>query len=340
MTPRTVLATLRRLLRREGPAAGIVLMYHRVASVELDPWQLCVSPENFSSQLHALAAHWRIAPLAQLVASLERPTAPPTVAITFDDGYADNLHQALPLLRRAEAPATFFLTSGMLGSTHEFWWDELERLLLHERALPSKLEFPMGLRRHVIEPGKAAQASPDLRELVRSTQPWNAAPDTRLGCYYLVWNSLRSLSESERDAALVEIRHQIDQPHAPRDTHRTMTRNEVLSLSSCDFVDIGAHSVTHAAFSGLPADRQAAEMQQSKHELESLTGRAVAGLAYPYGDVGPESPSLAREAGFAFACTTEPGTVTRRSDAWRLPRVAVSDVPGHELVAELRSVLG
>jgi peptidoglycan/xylan/chitin deacetylase (PgdA/CDA1 family) len=340
MTSRTMLATLRRLLRRESPPAGVVLMYHRVASVPLDPWRLCVSPANFASQLHALSTRWRLAPLQQLVASRSRPSATPAVAITFDDGYADNLHQALPLLHGAEAAATFFLTSGMLDSKREFWWDELERMLLHERTLPSKLEIAMGARTEVLDLGKSAESSPDLRALVRATPPWEAAPESRLGFYYRVWSSLRELGEAERTAALADLRRQVGEDDVPRASHRAMTRDEVRALSGHEFVDVGAHSITHAAFSSLSVDRQAAEMQQSKHALESLTGRAVAGLAYPYGELGPESPSLAREAGFAFACTTEPGAVTQHSDAWRLPRVAVGDVPGDALVQELRAVLG
>jgi peptidoglycan/xylan/chitin deacetylase (PgdA/CDA1 family) len=335
-----MLATLRRLVSRASPPAGLVLMYHRVAAVPIDPWQLCVSPENFASQLHAIAAHWPFARLADLVATREQRHETPAVAITFDDGYADNLHQALPLLERAQAPATFFLTTGMLGATREFWWDELERILLNEHPLPPALAIPTGTQRRVLEPGKAAEPSPGLAESLRSTPPWKAAPETRLGFYYLVWNALRSLHDAEREAALADIRHQVNQSDAPRATHRTLTRDEVRSLSGSERADIGAHSVTHAAFGGLTVNRQAAEMQQSKHVLESLTRRAVAGLAYPYGDVGPESPALARDAGFAFACTTEPGAVSRCTDAWRVPRIPVSDVPGDALVARLRSVLG
>ena len=53
--------------------------------------------------------------------------------VTFDDGYADNLWNAKPLLERYDVPAAVFVTTGYAGQDREFWWDELETLLL-ERA--------------------------------------------------------------------------------------------------------------------------------------------------------------------------------------------------------------
>jgi peptidoglycan/xylan/chitin deacetylase (PgdA/CDA1 family) len=49
------------------------------------------------------------------------------VVLTFDDGYADNL-LAKSLLEKRGLAATLFLSTGALDSSHEFWWDELERI--------------------------------------------------------------------------------------------------------------------------------------------------------------------------------------------------------------------
>ena len=106
---------------------AIVLLYHRIASVTPDPWSLCVTPEHFEEHLQVLQHYHRIR-LDQFVPG-ERSLNGPAVAVTFDDGYADNFHNASPLLQRYEVPATFFIATGAIDSRREFWWDELERIV-------------------------------------------------------------------------------------------------------------------------------------------------------------------------------------------------------------------
>ena len=86
------------------------LLYHRINMLRPDPWTLCVSPAHFAEQMDVAS---RFSP---------RPI------ITFDDGYADNLHQALPILERFNIPARFFVVSGELGSLQEMWWDALDQV--------------------------------------------------------------------------------------------------------------------------------------------------------------------------------------------------------------------
>ena len=108
----------RRGFRWRLRSSPLILLYHRVANAELGPHSnvsgLSVTPEHFEQQLAVLRR--RFAPL-RLRDLLESPPRfrHPAVAVTFDDGYADNLHAALPLLERFGIPATFFVTSGMLG---------------------------------------------------------------------------------------------------------------------------------------------------------------------------------------------------------------------------------
>jgi len=113
----------------------VVLMYHRVASVRPDPWSLCVSPDHFAEHLDVLQKYHRVR-LDQLSPSGWSIRPKLSVAVTFDDGYADNLHEAARLLSRYDTPATFFITTGYVGADHEFWWDELERIVPAEKYLP------------------------------------------------------------------------------------------------------------------------------------------------------------------------------------------------------------
>ena len=109
----------------------LVLVYHRVAKPRSDPWSLAVTPERFAEHLEVLRRHAVPLRLQQLSRALAKGATLPgrAVVVTFDDGYADNLHNAKPLLERHDVPATIFLPSGFIGSEDGFWWDELDRLL-------------------------------------------------------------------------------------------------------------------------------------------------------------------------------------------------------------------
>ena len=332
-------AALRSLVRAARPrpkSHAAVLMYHRVADCDLDPWNLCVSPRKFDEQLKALKGEFHILPVQDLARADADGKA---VAITFDDGYADNLHAAAPALEHHGAPACFHLTSGALDASREFWWDELERLLLRESALPSSIDISVG-RQRVFVPGRAAEGGADLRGQIRANPPWKAGRETRLGFFYAVWQALRLLSERDCRLALDEMAMQLPGDGGTRASHRAMTGEEAKRLAGVAGMQIGAHSVTHAMLPSLTPEQQSAEIRDSKRQLETLLGRAVTGFAYPFGDYGPETAELVREAGFEWACTTETGGVNRRTDPFRIPRLAVEDCDGHELARSINELLG
>ena len=327
--------SLYRAVRRTEPHA-VVLMYHRVIECAIDPWNLCVSPQQFADQVTALKHEYCVLPLQELVRSHTRRKA---VAITFDDGYADNLHAAAPVLEHHQAPACFFLTSGALDMAHEFWWDELERLLLNEAALPSTITVSVGNRRQ-FEPGRAAAPAKDLRGQLRANPPWKAGADTRLGFFYSVWQALRALDEHARRTALEEFALQLAADSEARASHRTLTSMEARQLAAIAGVEIGAHSVTHAMLPTLKPEAQSREIGGAKQALERLLGRAITVFAYPFGDYNAETADLVRAAGFGLACTTERGGITRETNNFRLPRLAVEHWDGQQLIRQIDDILG
>jgi peptidoglycan/xylan/chitin deacetylase (PgdA/CDA1 family) len=321
-------------------APALILMYHRIARSPVDPWNLCVSPENFDAQLAWLSRNCRVTSVRELVNELSSGEIPErTVAITFDDGYADNLLAGEPLLRKHGLPATFFLTTTTLGAEREFWWDELEGLLLREDALPAAIELNIDRQTQTFSTRSAA-ASWDLSRESHNVRPWEAAADTRIGFFYSVWKSLRPLQEGARREALASIRQQLGVSQSTREAYRTLTFAEAKQLAASPEVHIGAHSVTHASFSYRSEDEQRAEMQQSKSDLEQLIGRPVPGFAYPYGDYGSESARIAAEVGFEFACTTESKRITPTTPAHLMPRLAVEDWEERAFARFVRRFLG
>lgn len=109
---------------RRAPRTA-ALLYHRVGDSGGDPFNIRVSTENFDSHMAALRRR-------DAVSVLSHHAAPGSVSVTFDDGYLDVFHNALPILEKYEIPATVFVTTGNLGGA--FWWDRLSKLPEFHRA--------------------------------------------------------------------------------------------------------------------------------------------------------------------------------------------------------------
>lgn len=293
-------------------AQAVVLVYHRVAEVADDPWSLAVTPAHFAEHLDVLRRRTRPLPLAHLGDALRggRPVPRGATAVTFDDGYADNLSHALPTLEHHDVPASVFVTTGGLDHGEPFWWDDLEDRLAHG-------------------------AEPRVRVTVRGADhAWE--PPRRRDAYGDLWALLRTLDADERTAALDQI--------GPRPERRLggerLTPDGVAALAESPLVEIGAHTVSHPSLPALPAPVQRAEIEHSKADLERITGAPVSAFAYPFGkgpDVSAETVALVRELGFERACVNAPAPVTRSTDPYRIPRVYVVDMDGDRFERVLRS---
>ena len=279
-------------------SGSMILCYHRVAEGSGDPFQLCVTPTNFAAQLDEIARHTEPSTLAEL----PLPSRRPRVVVTFDDGYADNLTNALPIAEAKGIPMTIFVTSGVLGDDHSgFWWDRLGTLLgsrpsgIHEICLPtSEGTIRVGL-------GSSSDRE-DLQAVRRHLLP---------------------LSVTEIHRVLDAVSEQWGTPAPPPPDARPLTPSELVQLATSKVVTIGAHTVDHVRLRGLPAPVQKQTISASKAELEQLSGQAISHFAYPYG--GPdsfddESVDAVRSAGFETACTTIPGNAGPAADPHRLPR--------------------
>ena len=110
----------------------MILMYHHVAPAEFVPetpaenegWEFTVSPQGFERHLLELQRRgYRFVTMADIVDDIQKRGVEDskTVAVTFDDGWADNYQFSLPVLKRLSMTATFFVTSAHLrdGSQDE-----------------------------------------------------------------------------------------------------------------------------------------------------------------------------------------------------------------------------
>jgi peptidoglycan/xylan/chitin deacetylase (PgdA/CDA1 family) len=322
-------------VRRRSPR-GIVLLYHRVAGPRRDPQWLDVSPRNFDAQLSQLARTSTVLRLDEFETRRRAGTLPSrAVAITFDDGYADNLLAAAPLLERYDMPATFFVTAGMIGTDREFWWDDAERIAFSPRALAAPVPgiSVVWTTDDGAPPAVGSATAPDDWTIAKAMDP---TPRHRL--YRALCNALRPLPASEQELKLRALREWAGVPVVARPAYRALSVEELRALGARPRLSIGAHTMTHPVLSLLPAAAQRDELMRSRTVLEGHLASAVPIAAYPYGtrgDVSQETVSAARAAGFDFAMANEPGAAWRWSSRWRVPRQLVRDWDATTFAAQL-----
>jgi peptidoglycan/xylan/chitin deacetylase (PgdA/CDA1 family) len=325
----------RRLINRFVPGA-IILLYHRVTELSSDPQLLCVSRQHFAEHLEILRKHGSPTRLRQ---AAQTGCGRREVIVTFDDGYADNLDNAKPLLERYDVPATIFVTTGYVGSRREFWKDYLERIFLQPGTLPAALDLSLNGEFHQWPLGAAASYS---TEDFRRHSHWNVTkqtdPTPRQRLYRSLCQLLGSLSEDERRRVVEDLLTWAGMEVTARPTHRILSADEVLRLAEGGLVEVGSHTVTHPVLSTLPLATQRNEILSSKIRLEEILGHPVSSFAYPYGGRShytAETVTAVREAGFDRACSNFGGVVRRGADMWQLPRFLVRDWDGEEFADRL-----
>lgn len=299
--------------RRIFGADPIILMYHRVADIPVDPWGLAVHPTRFEQQIACLKRLRRVVHLHELL-YLERSRGSsdkPLAAVTFDDGYYDVYSNARPVLQRLDCPMTLFVTTGIIGTNREFWWDSIMRVFLEVEHLPESLTLDI--------------AGNECR--------WAVPPyldrEARDRIFREVWGRLRVLPHHAQTEVLSEIGEWASCDLLARESHRVMTAQEVRNISD-GLITIGAHTLTHPTLPAHSADVQFREIAESRRACEELAGTAVRTFAYPFGDHNDTTLRAVREAGFDLACTVDARVVRRNAEPLMLPRIYVGDWNGDE----------
>jgi len=300
--------------RRLTPRLGAILLYHRVAEAPRDIHGLCVRPDAFRAHMEHLAAQYHPVPLVQLAMAAREGWLPDrAVAVSFDDGYADNLEVASPILLELGIPATFFITSEGLHGRGEAWWDTLAEIFFGSTPLPSRL----------------SSASGD--DLPTST------PEERERAHWVVYHRMRAAAAEERDARIARLKEWAGFDTAGR-TARLIDREELWELGRRPGHSIGGHGAHHLSFSAHARDVVRADIAHNRALLEQCLGRIVTTFAYPFGDHDANSVQAVREAGYQAAATCEEDLLRPGADPLRLPRIAVSAKEGDGLTDRLRDL--
>jgi peptidoglycan/xylan/chitin deacetylase (PgdA/CDA1 family) len=295
------------VLRAARPSRALaILRYHAICGPEGEAYAdpaISVSPTNFEQHVAYLASCYRVLPLAEATRYLRSGRSLPAnaVAITFDDGYADNL-PAARVLSRYGVSATFYITSGSVGGEAPFWPSEI-------RQLVTRLNGPsIALDAHgtplSIPCGTETERRTALRTLAR-------------------------LFKSHTIPVRERLREQLRAAAGGADTTSFMLSWDELRDMRGLGMDIGGHTVTHPNLPNAGRDDARFEITASKARLERELDARVTMFSYPNGGaeryMTREIAELVRDAGFEAATTSWNGFAGSHSDLFALERVQVAE---------------
>lgn len=296
-------ALLRFLLALPGATRLSVLAYHRVMAAHdpLRPGEPTAA--EFEARARWVAANFDVMPLLDAVRALRENRLPRrALAITFDDGYADNHDLALPVLRRLGVPATFFIATGFLDGGCMF--NDVVIEAVRQARNPDLDLDDLELGRHRL-----------------------GSDEERRRAIERILSRLRYFDLKRRNGVALEIARRAG---ARVPTELMMTSDQVRALHAAG-MGVGAHTVNHPILAGIPLDEARKEMSEGRARLEQIIGAPVKLFAYPNGkpmrDYRGEHAALARELGFEGAVSTAPGAARSGDDPYQIPRFTPWDRP-------------
>jgi peptidoglycan/xylan/chitin deacetylase (PgdA/CDA1 family) len=278
-----------------------ILMFHRVTPVPDDLFPGEVHHDSFDLICAWVSRWFNVLPLDEAVRRMYEGDLPPrALAITFDDGYADNHDVALPILQRHGLNATFFVATGFLDGGR-MWNDTLVESVRRAKvdSLDLRGESMLASNPGVLSLRTTGDRRAALQKLIASTK-------------YLA--PLARQAQVDRIATMTRA----ELPH-----DLMMSSNQVAKLHQAG-MRIGAHTVSHPILRGVDDDVARKEIGSSREKLSQITGSNVELFAYPNGkpdcDYSSRDVELARQLGFLAAFSTSPGAATAQSDRFQLPR--------------------
>ena len=316
---------------------ALALSYHRIADVDVDSWELAVSPKNFEEQLQVLKKYQLIS-ASELVAHLNKGTIKQgMICITFDDGYQDNYWHAKPLLEQYEAPATVFVATGYTDQKQRFWWDELHFILLGPHGLPETLRIKV--RSNLIEfnLGKDATLEAYNLKTFSSWKWYEPAHNKRMELYLLLWQYLRPLPTHEitelvnQLSSWAMVRANVSKLDCP------MTNEMLFDLCTTRLWDLGIHTVSHPALAYHTKEVQHAEILDNKRTLENLAQRNIDLIAYPYGVYNSETVAVCKQLNLKGGFTTKGVPVFKEENPFEIGRMHAKNWNGEEFEKQLNT---
>ena len=289
-----------------------VLTYHRVGDAlapGFDPDVLDASPAVFAEQVALLQRYFTLVDTRDLDAWRAGGRLPPNPAmITFDDGYRDNHDVVMPILRKHEAKAVFFVATSYINERRVFWWELVNHALTAARKDQIGLRYPHDV---VLPLGSEAQRRAAIKTLLAL---------------------LKREAGVDMDRFLAELYALCGLPFSRAHEARMadamlMTWDQIRALAAAGF-DVQSHSYAHRVLHTLSPEEVRTDLTRARLDLEGALDRPISSVAYPTGRPLGASPDLRQavlDAGYRYGFTVERLIrLGRRSHDWLgIPRMMI-----------------
>ena len=300
------LLALARLARQR--VRGLVLRYHVLtdgtAEIPYATPEICLPVDAFRLQMAFVRRAYRVVSVDDVIDALAngRPLPPRALAITFDDGYADNHRLGLPVLRRLGLPATIYVATGGLDGGTPMWTSAVRALVL---AAPGPVLDVPGMGTVTI--GPPGRRHDGVRALTRALVP---------------------LAAGDRQARLDAAARSAGVDVGGLLAGAMLTRAAVRELAASGWT-IGAHTVSHINVALADPAEAEAEIAASRDALVAAAGTRVVHFAYPntggqHRYFSAEVIAILRRLGFRSAVISRSGALRPGLDPFTIPRLGVS----------------
>ena len=276
-----------------------IIPYHMIVD-EPNGFYPETSTSDFEKQINHLAKNYKIISLDEIVNRIKnRRPLRRCVAITFDDGFRDNYEIAYPILRKYNAPATIFLTTGYIENGTAPWFIKLRYIFMQTAKTHFNLSHNGTIFSHPMH-----------------TKDEKFVASDRAMAY------LKDCHDQERLPLFDRLCDELEVNNFQGLYNLMLTWDQIKEMSKND-ISFGAHTVNHPILSRISIEMAEREIQESKKTIEEKIGNPITSFAYPFGKKAQYSSDLfpvLENLGFKCAVTTETGVNTQSTPLFELNR--------------------
>jgi len=281
----------------------LVLMYHRINDeVGQKLVGLTVSTQNFEKQLLYFKKQFQILRLEEDWTSLKKTG----IVITFDDGYADNMINALPLLEKYQIPATIFITTLNSNSKKEFWWD---RLVFDYSNCNKSFYLP--------------NQSDKISKSNRT--------------YKYITDYVHDMRNEDKEEWFLSFEKINNITFLHREEYRSLTNSELKLLSEHPLITLGIHTHNHYSLGTLSYEEQKQEISFSIEKLKELTTKTIKYLALPHGSYNADTLKITKVLNLeGVLLANDYYSNIKNKHSKKINRILMPNIEGKELVKCLK----